>query len=127
AHEVAGGVRVCGLGLLPPPRWNRSTGGLDPPAGETDLRALARLLAQAVESGAAVSFLSPFSVEGAEAWWRRTFSEARRAAVFLVARDGGGIVGTLPLHPAWGPNQPHRAARAQLPVGPHAPRRGPGA
>ncbi|HKF44914.1 MAG TPA: GNAT family N-acetyltransferase [Thermoanaerobaculia bacterium] len=67
-----------------------------------------------------MSFLSPFSVEGAEAWWRRTFSEARRAAVFLVARDGGDIVGTVQLHPAWAPNQPHRADVAKLLVDPKA-------
>jgi len=31
-----------------------------------------------------------------------------------VARDPDGIVGTVQLHPAWAPNQPHRAEIAKL-------------
>jgi GNAT superfamily N-acetyltransferase len=33
-----------------------------------------------------------------------------------VARDSSGIVGTVQLHPAWAPNQPHRADVAKLMV-----------
>lgn len=54
---------------------------LKPPVCEADLRSLALLLVDAVESG----------------------------AIFLVARDAEGIVGTVQLHPAWAPNQPYRA------------------
>src|SRR5881628_1881376 len=87
---------------------------LIPPVGDSDLRALARLLVDAVESGAAVSFLAPLTLERAEGWWRRAISASRSGAIFLVARDVEGIVGTVQLHPAWAPNQPHRADIAKL-------------
>src|SRR2546428_2174776 len=87
---------------------------LIPPVGDSDLRALARLLVDAVESGAAVSFLAPLTLERAEGWWRRAISASRSGAIFLVARDVEGIVGTVQLHPAWAPNQPHRAEIAKL-------------
>ena len=84
------------------------------PVGDSDLRGLAQLLVDAVESGAAVSFLAPLTLEGAEDWWRRAISASHSRAIFLVARDVGGIVGTVQLHPAWAPNQPHRAEIAKL-------------
>lgn len=87
---------------------------LIPPAGEADLRALAQLLVDAVESGAAVSFLAPLTRKQAEAWWRATLAGSSARAIFLVARDGAGIVGSVQLHPAWAPNQPHRADIAKL-------------
>src|SRR5437867_9029864 len=87
---------------------------LIPPVGDSDLRALGQLLVDAVESGAAVSFLAPLTLERAEEWWRRTLSSSHPTAVFLVARDSKGIVGTVQLHPAWAPNQPHRAEVVKL-------------
>jgi GNAT superfamily N-acetyltransferase len=82
---------------------------LVPPVEDLDLRDLAQLLVDAVESGAAVSFLAPLSLEQAEEWWRRTLAGSHSGALFLVARDAAGIAGTVQLHPAWAPNQPHRA------------------
>ncbi|HLF28987.1 MAG TPA: GNAT family N-acetyltransferase [Anaerolineae bacterium] len=84
------------------------------PAGDSDLRALAQLLVDAVESGAAVSFLAPLPLARAEDWWRSTISASHARAIFLVARDAEEIVGTVQLHPAWAPNQPHRAEIAKL-------------
>ena len=84
------------------------------PVGDSDLRALARLLVDAVDSGAAVSFLAPLTVERAEEWWRTTLSTAHTRALFLVARDGDEIVGSVQLHPAWAPNQPFRGEIAKL-------------
>ena len=84
------------------------------PVGDSDLRALAQLLVDAVESGAAVSFLAPLTLERAEDWWRRTISASHSGAIFVVARNVEGIVGTVQLHPAWAPNQPHRAEIAKL-------------
>ena len=84
------------------------------PVADADLRSLAALLVDAVESGSAVSFLAPFTPDEAEAWWRKTLSECRSGAIFLVARDADGIIGTVQLHPAWAPNQPHRAEIAKL-------------
>ena len=87
---------------------------LVPPVGDSDLRALARLLVDAVESGAAVSFLAPLTLERAQEWWRGTLAASSPGAIFLVARDAGGIVGAVQLRPAWAPNQPHRADIAKL-------------
>ncbi len=96
-----------------------------PPGGDSDLCALALLLVDAVGSGAAANFLAPLTPARAEDWWRRTISTSRPGAIFLVARDFKGVVGTVQLHPAWAPNQPHRAevAAAGTPPGPP---RGPG-
>jgi GNAT superfamily N-acetyltransferase len=84
------------------------------PVGDSDLRVLAQLLVDAVESGAAVSFLASLTLERAEDWWRTTIATAAPGAIFLVARDAEGIVGTVQLHPSWAPNQPHRAEIAKL-------------
>ena len=89
---------------------------LQPPVADADVRALAELLVDAVASGAAVSFLDTLTVDGAAAWWRRTLDGAGPNSVFLVAREGGRIVGTVQLHPAWAPNQPHRGDIAKLMV-----------
>jgi acetyltransferase len=89
---------------------------LNLPASDADCRSLAQLLVDAVESGAAVSFLAPLTVARAEAWWRSMLSAADPRAVVLVARDADGIVGTVQFHPAWAPNQPHRAEIAKLMV-----------
>lgn len=87
---------------------------LTQPVADSDFRALAELLVDAVESGAAVSFLAPLTVEHAEDWWRSTMASSHARAIFLVARDTEGIVGTVQLHPAWAPNQPHRAEIVKL-------------
>jgi GNAT superfamily N-acetyltransferase len=84
------------------------------PATDADLRDLAQLLTDAVDSGAAVSFLAPFTQEKSLQWWRDTVSRCDSRAVCLVARDGRDIVGTVQLHPAWAPNQPHRAEITKL-------------
>jgi len=84
------------------------------PAADADIRALAGLLVDAVESGAAVSFLAPLTLARAEGWWRALIAGAPTGAIFLVAREGGGIVGTVQVHPAWAPNQPHRAEITKL-------------
>jgi GNAT superfamily N-acetyltransferase len=87
---------------------------LTPPGSAEDRRTLAHLLVQAVESGAAVSFVLPLTVERAEEWWQKTLASAHARAIFLVARDVGRIVGTVQLHPAWAPNQPHRGDVVKL-------------
>lgn len=96
------------------------------PAPETEIAALAELLCDAVESGASISFVLPFSLEDAAAFWRRTLEQvaADPRRVVLIARDEAGIAGTVQLHPAWAPNQPHRADVAKLLVHRRARRRG---
>jgi GNAT superfamily N-acetyltransferase len=95
-----------------------------PPASDDDLTGLAHLLVAVVEAGGSVSFLAPFTLEQAKAWWSATLTAARSRAVFLVARDEQGIVGTVQLQPAWAPNQPHHAEIAKLLVHPRARRMG---
>jgi GNAT superfamily N-acetyltransferase len=97
------------------------------PAEPSDIRSLAQLLVDIVASGEAVSFVSPFEMAQAEAWWTNTLAVAGTAAVFLVARDAEGIVGTVQLHRAWAPNQPHRAEITKLLVHERARRSGIGA
>jgi len=87
---------------------------LSQPVAAADLGDLARLLVEAATSGAAVSFLADLTIERAEAWWRETIASAATRAVFLVAREAGRVVGTVQLHPAWAPNQPHRGEVAKL-------------
>jgi GNAT superfamily N-acetyltransferase len=100
---------------------------LTPPIGEADRRDLARLLVDAVDSGAAVSFLAPLTEERALAYWRETLASPHPRAVFLVARHPSGIAGTVQMHPAWAPNQPHRAEISKLIVDRRHRRRGLGA
>lgn len=84
------------------------------PVCDADLRALAELLVDAVDSGAAVSFVQPLTVADAQEWWRKTIASSPPHAIFLVARDGQSIVGTVQAQPAWAPNQPHRAEVCKL-------------
>lgn len=97
------------------------------PVSDADLQELAALLADAVDSGAAVSFLAPLTVDGARDWWRRTIETMHARAILLVAREARGIVGSVQLHPAWAPNQPHRAEVVKLLVHRRARRGGLGA
>ena len=96
------------------------------PVSEADLRSLALLLVDAVESGAAVSFLTVTEAQALD-WWRKQFGAHSAGSMVLVARDDQGIVGSVQLHPSWAPNQPHRADVAKLIVHRRARRRGLGA
>jgi GNAT superfamily N-acetyltransferase len=87
---------------------------------------LAELLHAVVHGGAGVSFVVPFSLEDARAFWTDAVVPgviARRRRL-LVARVDGRILGTVQLDPAWAPNQPHRAEVLKLLVHPEARRRG---
>lgn len=86
------------------------------PASDADVRELALLLLDTVASGASVGFLDSLSAEDAEAWWRGKLASLPPRAAVLVARDAGGIAGTVQLQPAAMPNQPHRADVAKLQV-----------
>ena len=97
---------------------------LSRPPSPDDLDQLARLLVDAVDSGASVSFMSPLSVDEAREWWRETIARANPRAIVLVARDDSGIAGSVSMHPAWPPNAPHRADIAKLLVHRRARRRG---
>jgi GNAT superfamily N-acetyltransferase len=83
---------------------------------DQDVRELAQLLLDAIESGAGVSFMPGLTEAAAIDWWRSVCAASSSRAAVLVARDGEGIVGTVQLQPAWAPNQPHRADVAKLMV-----------
>lgn len=86
---------------------------------------LARVLADAVTSGASVGFLAPLAVDEAAAWWRSVAPEvAARRTLVLVSREGGRIVGTAQLRLAPLPNARHRAEVAKVLVHRDARRRG---
>jgi len=84
------------------------------PVAGADIRDLAALLLDAIDSGASVSFLAPFDMERAQRWWYDTITTADDRSIFLVARDWQGILGTVQLRPAWAPNQQHRGDIAKL-------------
>jgi GNAT superfamily N-acetyltransferase len=83
-------------------------------ATDDDLRDLGGLLLDAVDSNAGISFMPGLTQGEAEAWWRSLLATAPARAVVLVARDRGGVVGTVQVQPSWAPNQPHRGDLAKL-------------
>jgi GNAT superfamily N-acetyltransferase len=99
------------------------------PVNDADLAALAELLWDAVDSGASISFVEPFSRVDAAHYWEKwiALADAEPRRVILVARDELGITGSVQLHPAWAPNQPHRADVAKLLVHRRARKQGVGA
>ena len=93
-------------------------------ASAGDIRGLAQLLVDAVDSNAGISFLAGLTEAEAEAWWRSVLESSSPRAVILIARDAAGIAGTVQMQPAWAPNQPHRADIAKLIVHRRVRRRG---
>jgi GNAT superfamily N-acetyltransferase len=91
---------------------------------DVDLRQLAELLLDAVDSNAGISFMPGLTRAEAETWWRSVMATSPPRAIVLVARDAGAIVGTVQVQPSWAPNQPHRGDLAKLIV--HRRRRGGG-
>jgi ribosomal protein S18 acetylase RimI-like enzyme len=87
---------------------------------------LAEVLHACVHAGASISFVLPFSLEDARAFWQeqvfpRIAAGTRRV---LIARLDGKIAGTVQLDLATPPNQLHRAEVLKLLVHPDARRRG---
>jgi GNAT superfamily N-acetyltransferase len=91
-----------------------------------DIDMLGEVLHAVVHDGAGVSFIVPFSLDDARAFWiERVLPGVRaRSRRVLVARQDGRIIGTVQLEFPWPPNQPHRAEVAKLLVHPIARRRG---
>ncbi len=98
-------------------RWSGGDGVVDD---------LAQLLHACVHAGASVSFVVPFSLDDAAAFWRdRVIPVAREGkCCLLLARDADRVIGTVQLDLATPPNQPHRAEVRKLLVHPEARRRG---
>ena len=93
-----------------------------------DIDMLATVLHAVVHTGAGVSFVVPFSLDEARAFWRETIFPGVIGALptrrVLVAREGPRIVGTVQLVLSMPPNQQHRAEVIKLLVHPDVRRRG---
>lgn len=87
---------------------------------------LAEVLKDCVDGGASVSFMQPFALDEARAFWQRVAAGvAAGERALLVAEDNlGRIVGTVQLVLDQPPNQPHRADLAKLLVHRRARRAG---
>jgi len=98
---------------------------LDSPEIRSHVRGLAAVLADCVEGGASVSYMSPFSDEDARAVFEEVVADVEHGRrVLLAAFDACDIVGTVQVNLATPPNQPHRGDIAKLLVRRSARRRG---
>ena len=93
---------------------------------ESDIDMLGEVLHAVVHDGAGVSFVVPFSLDDARAFWLDQVLPGVRARTrrVLVARRGGRMVGTVQLDLGVPPNQQHRAEVTKLLVHPAARRHG---
>jgi GNAT superfamily N-acetyltransferase len=93
---------------------------------EDEIDMLADILHAVVYDGAGVSFIVPFELDEARAFWRDKVLPGVRAGTrrVLVARWGTRIVGTVQLDLSTPPNQKHRAEVLKMLVHPDARRRG---
>jgi GNAT superfamily N-acetyltransferase len=101
---------------------------VEPAAFPTLIPALAEVLADAVESGSSVNFLSPFSVADAGRWWESQTGDVATGVLRpVVARLDGEVVGCACLVPSRKANSPHRAEVVKVLVHRRARQRGIGA
>jgi ribosomal protein S18 acetylase RimI-like enzyme len=93
---------------------------------EREFEALSDILHACVHGGAAVSFVLPFSMDEARAFWRAKVAPGVAAGtrVLLGAFIDGAAVGSVQLDLDTPPNQPHRGEVAKLIVHPRVRRRG---
>jgi len=91
-----------------------------------DINMLAQLLHACVLGGAGVSFVTPFSIDEARAFWFESVLPVVRNGKrrVLVARAENRIVGSVQLDLDTPPNQQHRAGVTKLLVHPEARRQG---
>lgn len=83
--------------------------------GPAILSDLCAVLADCVEGGASVGFMSSITFSDAEIFWRGVFaSVARGETLLFVAEVDGRIVGTVQVGFATKPNQPHRGDLMKL-------------
>lgn len=91
--------------------------------------ALAAIMTETVQGGAAIGFMQPFSPADGRAFFTETvFAEVRagRRLLFVAMREGS-TVGSVQLQIALPANQPHRCELAKMMVHPGARRTGVGA
>jgi len=77
--------------------------------------ALAEVLLDCVQGGASVSFMADLTREAAESFFEGVIQGVQRGdRILLAAFIDSKLVGTVQLHLATPPNQPHRADVAKL-------------
>jgi ribosomal protein S18 acetylase RimI-like enzyme len=89
---------------------------------------LAEIVADGVNSGAAISFMQPYSLDdGRRFWAEEVFPDvAHGRRVLFVAYLDDAVVGTVQMDVTLRPNQPHRGEVAKMVVHSRARRRGVG-
>lgn len=89
---------------------------LDAAEAERRLGEFVSILDDCVQGGASVSFMLPFGIEPATAFWRKVIGRVADGEAILLAAldDAGTAVGTVQLQLSMPPNQPHRADVAKL-------------
>ena len=88
---------------------------LTPDEFRENIPRLGHILADAVNGGAGVSFMLPFSDEDGAAYWANQTSGVESGyKIIFGAFDGDEIIGTVTLDKAWPPNQPHRGDIAKM-------------
>jgi ribosomal protein S18 acetylase RimI-like enzyme len=89
-------------------------------------RCLAEIVADSVNSGAAISFMQPYSIDDGLRFWREKVFPAIQdgTCVLLVALLNNEVVGTVQMSIGLPPNQPHRCDVAKMVVHRKARRRG---
>ena len=96
--------------------------------GHQHLGPLADVLLDCVEGGASVSFMASLTKADAESFFEKVLEEVRRGdRILLAAFIDSKLVGTVQVHLATPPNQPHRGDVAKLLVLRSARGRGVGA
>jgi ribosomal protein S18 acetylase RimI-like enzyme len=96
-----------------------------PEQAERDIRQLAHLLIDAVDSGASVGFMPPLLEEEALDYWRGVIAVMRNGArILLVSMDGELIQGSVQIDLETRANGNHRAEAIKLFVHRRARRRG---
>ncbi|RJF58522.1 GNAT family N-acetyltransferase [Serratia inhibens] len=94
-------------------------------AVQNTLPELADMLHASVSQGASIGFVMPFTLEQAQAFWRRLLPAIEREErILLVARQAGRVVGTVQLLLDMPDNGRHRAEVVKLMVHPQARRQG---
>jgi GNAT superfamily N-acetyltransferase len=79
------------------------------------LGALAEVLLDCVEGGASVSFMAPLPRAAAESFFEKVLQSVQQGdRILLAAFIDSKLVGTVQIHLATPPNQPHRADVAKL-------------
>jgi GNAT superfamily N-acetyltransferase len=99
---------------------------LTPDMLDAHAAALASIMTQTVNGGAAIGYVQPFSLDDGHAFFAASvFPEVRAGnRRLLVATLDGETVGTVQLSVTLPPNQPHRCEVAKMMVAPAARRRG---